>query len=295
MMPLRKIAATTLVAVSLALTCAIPPARASSFSTDNSDLWWNPAESGWGLQLIQRADIIFVTLYLYNTNGAPTWYAAVLSYNSPMNWTGDLMQLSGPWFGTEPFDPAAVGVNKVGSLSFVPTSVADGTLSYSINGVSVSKHIERMTLRYDDYSGNYIGMLAYAAEGCPNPGDRGLYTQLADRDLAVARATETITPTALSPADARDLGRPAGSLALLQPPGQLHGRRRPGHRRPRPAARRQRRHQRQPFCGPARGQLHPRRAAARRPVLTCGGVRSGRGVGRAASVGRAAATGMVPA
>ena len=47
------------------------------------------------------------------------------------------------------------------------------------------------------------------------PGDRGLYTQLADRDLAVARATETITPTALSPADARDLGRPAGSLALL--------------------------------------------------------------------------------
>jgi GntR family transcriptional regulator len=45
--------------------------------------------------------------------------------------------------------------------------------------------------------------------------DPGLYTLLADRGLAVARATETITPTALSPADARDLGRPAGSPALL--------------------------------------------------------------------------------
>jgi GntR family transcriptional regulator len=42
-----------------------------------------------------------------------------------------------------------------------------------------------------------------------------LYTQLADRGLAVVRAAETITPTALSPGDARHLGRPAGSPALL--------------------------------------------------------------------------------
>lgn len=49
----------------------------------------------------------------------------------------------------------------------------------------------------------------------PAGGDRGLYTLLADRGLAVARASETITPTALNPADARDLGRPAGTLALL--------------------------------------------------------------------------------
>ena len=51
--------------------------------------------------------------------------------------------------------------------------------------------------------------------GLAGSGDRGLYTQLADRGLAVARATETITPAALSPGDARDLGRAAGSLALL--------------------------------------------------------------------------------
>ena len=38
---------------------------------------------------------------------------------------------------------------------------------------------------------------------------------LAEHGLAVARASETITPTALGPADARDLGRPEGSPALL--------------------------------------------------------------------------------
>jgi GntR family transcriptional regulator len=47
------------------------------------------------------------------------------------------------------------------------------------------------------------------------PGDRGLYTQLAERGLAVARATETISPAVLTAADARDLGRPPGSPALL--------------------------------------------------------------------------------
>jgi GntR family transcriptional regulator len=44
---------------------------------------------------------------------------------------------------------------------------------------------------------------------------RGLYTRLAECGLAVARATETITPAVLDAVDARDLARPAGSLALL--------------------------------------------------------------------------------
>jgi GntR family transcriptional regulator len=46
-------------------------------------------------------------------------------------------------------------------------------------------------------------------------GDQGLYTRLASHGLAVARASETITPAALGPQDARDLARPEGSLALL--------------------------------------------------------------------------------
>ncbi|HUZ26126.1 MAG TPA: GntR family transcriptional regulator [Streptosporangiaceae bacterium] len=45
--------------------------------------------------------------------------------------------------------------------------------------------------------------------------ERGLYSMLGDLGLAVASADETITPTALGPADARDLSRPEGSPALL--------------------------------------------------------------------------------
>ena len=44
---------------------------------------------------------------------------------------------------------------------------------------------------------------------------RGLYTVLAEHGLAVARTTETITPTVLGAADAQDLERPPGTPALL--------------------------------------------------------------------------------
>lgn len=47
------------------------------------------------------------------------------------------------------------------------------------------------------------------------PGDRGLYALLADHGLPVTQATETITPVKLGARDARDLGRPEDSPALL--------------------------------------------------------------------------------
>jgi GntR family transcriptional regulator len=46
-------------------------------------------------------------------------------------------------------------------------------------------------------------------------GQRGLYTVLAEHGLTIARTSETITPAALGPADARDLDRAEASPALL--------------------------------------------------------------------------------
>ena len=57
-------------------------ARGSVASIDNSDLWGNPNESGWGLQLVQRADVIFATLFVYDTGHAPIWYSATLQLSS---------------------------------------------------------------------------------------------------------------------------------------------------------------------------------------------------------------------
>ncbi len=71
-----------LVAV-LSLLClpAGPAAAASGY--DMSDLWWNPAESGWGIQFVQQRDVIFATLYVYDASGAPVWYVATTRLHGP--------------------------------------------------------------------------------------------------------------------------------------------------------------------------------------------------------------------
>ena len=59
----------------LGIACSIgmaPHAFATSFTTDQSDLWYIPAESGWGMQLVQRDGVIFATLYVYDINNKPT-------------------------------------------------------------------------------------------------------------------------------------------------------------------------------------------------------------------------------
>jgi hypothetical protein len=157
-------------------------ARGSVASIDNSDLWGNPNESGWGLQLVQRADVIFATLFVYDSGHAPVWYSATLQLSShdpdlsaPGLWTGDLVQASGPSFGTVPFNPASVQRTTVGTMTFSALSDHDGTLTYSVNGVVVNKALTRTTLKNDNYSGDYSGILFYASEGCPDVKDRGLH------------------------------------------------------------------------------------------------------------------------
>src|SRR5947199_3365869 len=39
-------------------------------------LWWNPAESGWGLNTTHQGSILFATLFVYDSDGQPLWLVA---------------------------------------------------------------------------------------------------------------------------------------------------------------------------------------------------------------------------
>jgi hypothetical protein len=58
----------------LAVSLFAPTALPTSFSTDQSDLWYIVVESGWGMQLVHRGTVIFATLFVYGQNSTPTWY-----------------------------------------------------------------------------------------------------------------------------------------------------------------------------------------------------------------------------
>jgi uncharacterized membrane protein YgdD (TMEM256/DUF423 family) len=144
-------------------------ASATAFSTDQSDLWWNPSESGWGMQLVQRGSVIFVTMFVYDANRNPIWYTATLVSTGNLAWSGDLYVTSGPWFGTAPFDPATVTLRKVGTLTWNGTSGTSGILAYSVDGVAVTKSVVRQTLVVDNFSGTYVGAIHFTTTGCTDP------------------------------------------------------------------------------------------------------------------------------
>jgi hypothetical protein len=61
----------------LVLTIATPHADASTDSTEITDQWWNPAESGWGVNVVLQNNVAFLTFFVYDTAQNPVWYTAV--------------------------------------------------------------------------------------------------------------------------------------------------------------------------------------------------------------------------
>ena len=66
---------------------------------------------------------------------------------------------SGPWFAGF-FNPAAVAKRLVGTLQFDAGSVDTATLTYSVDGLFVTKSIQRQLWTYEDFSGSYYGGLS---------------------------------------------------------------------------------------------------------------------------------------
>jgi hypothetical protein len=144
-------------------------ARASS-GTNFSDQWWNPNESGWGASVLQQADVLFIDVFVYGPDNRPTWYTAAAYYQpqaAGLLFSGDLYVTSGPWFGAF-FNPNAVVARKVGTLQFNASSTDFATLTYSVDGVVVSKQVQRQLWAYEDFTGSYYGGFVYDQSGCVN-------------------------------------------------------------------------------------------------------------------------------
>jgi hypothetical protein len=121
--------------------------RSSAPLADWTDMWWNPSESGWGVNIADQNGVLFILLYLYGQDGNPRWYSGAVFQTSINSfgysiYQGDLISTTGPWFD-DPFNPQAVNRQKVGTLTFSPSTPDSAQLSYSVNGINVSKQIER--------------------------------------------------------------------------------------------------------------------------------------------------------
>jgi len=154
---------------------------------DMTDIWWNPTESGWGVNVVQSNTTQFLTFFIYGQNGQPTWYVVATEQGADGNYSGTMVATTGTYFGA-PW-AGAVGV-PAGTASFQPIDAYHATLVYTLtNHPPVTKPIERQDLASHVLAGSYVGSIAGKVTGCGNeannkPSARGTYslevTQVAD-------------------------------------------------------------------------------------------------------------------
>jgi hypothetical protein len=111
---------------------------------DYTDLWWNPNESGWGLNLVQHPSrVIFGVWYTYEQDGTRTWYVMPGgAWTSATTYTGTLYATAGPPFDA-PFKSDQVETRQVGTATLTFSNANSGTFAYSVDGVSGTKSITR--------------------------------------------------------------------------------------------------------------------------------------------------------
>jgi hypothetical protein len=100
--------------------------EATRFPQDYHGLWWNPAESGWGVSVFDQGGVTLSSvIFVYGIDGNPTWYVAPNISNCAVEFTpfvditcgGKIFQTNGPWFAGGPFNPSTVTVREVGDWS----------------------------------------------------------------------------------------------------------------------------------------------------------------------------------
>jgi cyclophilin family peptidyl-prolyl cis-trans isomerase len=113
-------------------------------ATDYTDVWWNAAESGWGIALTQQYGTLFAAWYTYDADGRAVWYAAT---NCPIvgnSCTADVFQVTGGTPITSPWTAANRHTAKVGELTLTFTSTDTATMSYTLNGLANTRSISRL-------------------------------------------------------------------------------------------------------------------------------------------------------
>jgi len=158
----------------------IVTAAAPACALDYTDIWYLVPESGWGVNVVQSDNFMFVTFFIYGPDKKPTWYTAQLTRDQSGNFNGQLYATTGSFYGA-PWSTQDLSVTQVGTASFQPTNAYSARLVYTVTtppplAATVTKTIQRQTLTAIAIGGTYFGGQSGAYSGCTNAADNAAYT-----------------------------------------------------------------------------------------------------------------------
>ena len=189
----------------LLLTLFLLTASAQATATDYTDIWFNPAEAGWGMNLVQSDSFMFLTFFIYGSDSKPTWFTGQVTQDASNNFNGTLFATTGtyyilPWAG---FAGGAVG-----TVSFQPQGPYTARLVYTVNGVgTVTKNIQRQPLTPITISGDYTGGLNLAQAQCANSGSGTLAV-----NISISQPLNNVGPVSIG------VARPDGVTCTFSGP-----------------------------------------------------------------------------
>lgn len=177
----------------------------SGMAPDPTGIWFNPAESGWGLALTQQGPNIFAALFAYDDNGNPTWWVAsnVVDTGNFVNFlVGEAF--AGPLFtttATHSGNTFSLTALSVGTLQVANIGGTDKlALTYNVGSVTVQETVQRQswsTTHPALVTGTYTGGLFPSTSAC---GSDGLF----------ASTPATFTVTSDSPSSPVQIKWPTG-------------------------------------------------------------------------------------
>jgi len=132
-----------------------------------TDVYFDRAEPGWGVFLVQSDTTQFLAFFIYGPDGKPTWYTAELKQDAAGNYNGPVYAITGTYFAN-PWQ--GYNIAAVGTASFEPADSYRATLRYSITGhAPVVKPVERQTLTPYPLAGSYSGSMSGTVSACADP------------------------------------------------------------------------------------------------------------------------------
>lgn len=107
-------------------------------------LWWNPAESGWGMSITQHGHKIFAVSYTYDSTGQPIWYTLDnCQIGTGRSCTSNINRVNGGVSPDSKWNGAGIVESLVGEGTLTFLDDRRGKFTYTIDNVPGSKDIER--------------------------------------------------------------------------------------------------------------------------------------------------------
>jgi len=169
------------------------------------------------MNVIQQEQILFITLFVYGPNNAPTWLVSSANFVSAngagdRTYTGDLFATTGTPYAVTPFNTGAVTAQAVGTITFVGRADGTATVQYNSGATVVNKTLTRQTFAQPNFTLNtatpYVVAAADTGTGCASASDnrRSKVVESVPR-ISSNAAIPTATPTTAPGSSQRSTGQ----------------------------------------------------------------------------------------